>query len=643
MDITAIFRRHTIALALLLVGILLSFTPIYTIGIALIVTILALSFPIASSGVFRPLSTRLITLFLIFVAWVMTLATYGWLAKVTLPAVVFLGSFILIYLIAWYKLSPKDRGAHTPTRLSSGIALALSLTGIAVLLGSFYIPQPTVASSVQIITNGYDNTAHLSLIRTTYNEGGYVYGSLDETKDRIAWSTLTAYPQGWHFANAFLWKGTGIPAFTGASVTPEIVLYITTLLGWYTVAVFLFHQLLLYTLRASSLLKKWDILSIITFTGLSLFIQLLVFWGSLSFGFGTFICALAYLFLFVAVILHTHQEKSVRKNFNSLLLMPALALLCIAAIAQGWLFAVPIVTVSMLLGLFFIFPIVFKKFRASKYTIFSLFAAYIIIGVPVIVQFVINLKYSIQGGNQINDDGGIFGISTTLAVWLIIGGLVALSSKLIKDRALRSALASISLPALGFIGILLLYQLFTIGHTAYFFTKALALTLCLVWLPLSCLVFALVGRLRENTSPLYAAGIVTIGFLLLPFMFGQDISSFTKLLQQKSNLTTESAEKIAKIVEDETPKQYRTFVLTGQKYDGDVIGTIFTITLASPPGSTRSQCDGDALWVIISRRNKEFPDYANTCAETAKLQVVTSNNLDPSIIERLNENIRIVK
>lgn len=636
------YLRTYLPIGLATLSLLLGLTPVYSVGVLLLVITLAAFYPFATTGIFRPVTTRIVVSFLIFMAWVMTLATYGWLTHVSFAAFIYIASYALVYLAVQRKLPAKKTPTskdQSSTAFTSLIAFGLSLVGVAVMFASFYLPHPSLASSIQIFTNGYDNSAHLSLIRTTYEHNGYVYGSYDQIKDQIAWRSLTAYPQGWHFATAFLWKGTAIPVFIQTTSTPEIIFYLCSIFLWYVLMVFLFHQILWYVLRATKSLLKIDSVSILSFAGLSILLQLLVFWGSLSFGFATFLCALAYLFVFVAAVLHTHFDASVKRSPNQLLVMPIIALLAVAALTQGWLFAMPIVVVSAVVSFSFFIPYIYKNFRTSQSAIITMVIACTIIAIPILVQFMINRDFSVQGASQINDDGGIFGINTTLALAAVLGSLVAVSTRLIRDRTQRITLAGLVFPALGFCGLLLLYQLLTIGHTAYFFTKALALTLCLVWLPLSCLIFALLERVRKNLPSLYVFAFVCIGFLLTPFMFGQDTSSFTRLLQQKSNLTTENADLIARLAENGSLKQYKTFVLTGQNYDGDVIGTNFTST----QGSVRSKCDNDTVWVIITRRNNEVPRYLNECTKHETIQVVVSKDLSPSILHKLDARIKIIE
>ena len=358
------------------------------------------------------------------------------------------------------------------------------------------------------------------------------------------------------------------------------------------------------------------------------------------FGFATFLCAIAYLFLFISIILHARSIKLTDGNRAKVFILFLLALLAVAAITQAWLFAMPIAVITAFSGFFHIIPYTIEHLRRfpQLFAISAIAALFILI--PVLVQFFVNQAYSTQGTSQINDDGGIFGISTTLALVVIISAFAGLSSKHIGNREFRTTLAAITLPIVGFCALLFVYQLYSIGHTAYFFTKALALALCLVWLPFSCLIFFLVNAMQRNLPKLAAMGVISISTLMFPLMLGQDLSSLTRLLQRNSHLTTENAQMIATTAENGTLKRYHTLVLTEQNYDGDAIGSIFTTMQGT---LSRDKCAGNAMWTIVTRRNNEMPKYLNECTPIDKIQVITSPDTNPDTLRLLDKHITIIK
>lgn len=639
-------RRPSVVI--LIAASLASFTPYYTIGILVIISILAVIFPVSATGFFRSVLSRLITAFLAFEAWVMLVAMYGWLGKLELHPAVYIFSFLVLYLVVHRSTSTFMTRRIFATKEESGLTsskktlLSAGLAGVGLLIMglSFYAPHPSLASTVQIITNGYDNSAHLSLIRTTSEAGGYVYGSYDVIGDKVAWKTLTAYPQGWHFANAFIWNGLGGNPFAPDDMSLALSLYVGTLFAWYFMAVFIFNQLLLYALSKNKPLLSLGATNTLLFSALSILIQMLVFWGALVYGFGTFLCALVYLFLLAVIVIHyQHLNKKTRGHQWAVLVLASLG--CAMAVAQGWLFATPIVAVIMLLSfiprevnLFRFLPML--RTRHGLTTI----ALGLLIALPIVIQGWINVQFSTQGTSQINDDGGIFGISTHLALVIIVLALVALiSTKNNLTGAMRNAGSVIVLPALGFSSLLLLYQLSTLGHPAYFFTKSLAIALCLAWLPLACMVFAMFERAQKQLEPLYIMGVIIVAFLAIPLMLGQDTTSFRRLLQRQSNITTPFAEKLADSARSGELKHKKVFLVANERYDGDVIGSIFTLTAAR----NRDQCTSDALWVIITRRLNEFSHYANLCSPQGSLEVITGKNTPSSLTQRLEPEIEIVR
>lgn len=625
-------------------GILITLTPFYTLGIIIGIATLAVKFPLMANGFFRPLSTRLITTFLIFSAWVMLIGSYSWISGVKLTAFVSLVLFTFTYWIIYYKVSREVKiektENNTTTIASSALSGILAFAGIGIMIASFYLPSPQLTSSIQIITNGYDNTAHLSLISTTYNNNGYLYGSYNDIKANIGWKTLTAYPQGWHFATSFIWKGFNLPLFTKFSAPLDINMYITTMFLWYFMALFLLLQLIWYVLKRLNIINRLTFTDIVSFSALSFLLQLLVFWGSLTYGFVTFICALAYLFLLAGILIHAN-EYTFKKNSTYLYLLFGLALLATMAITQGWLFALPIATFSVVAGFLPVIKNSFKQYREVKKPLTITFLSSMILGIPIIIQIMVNKLYSTQGGNQINDDGGIFAINTLLAlVVIIIACVTMLSTKFIGSNRLRLTIMAVTLPALLLCVVLYDYQLLTLGHTAYFFTKCLALTLCLLWIPLSVFVFTYIKDLSRYTPKIVLITIVFVALTAVPLMLGQDLSSINKLLQRNSNITTEDAQKIAHLAEDGSLKKKSTLVLTQGSYDGDAIGSIFTTMQGV---SSRDRCIGEAMWTIVTRRNNELPHYLNMCTSQSKdIQVITSERTDPNVLHSLNTSIDII-
>lgn len=627
-----------VATSALIIGLILGLTPLYAYGVALILLAFALIIPVYNKGYFSSAGTRLASLFLAFAAWTMTLATFAWVAKLSLHSSVYIISFVAAYL-ALYNLLPitKNKNSSAPVPKRTLLSVILSAAGLLIMGASFYISDPELASNIQIITNGYDNSAHMSMIQTTYEANGYVYGPYDEIKDRISWKTLTAYPQGWHFVNAYLWKGTGLSFFGANSVPTDVNFYVFTVFAWYFMALFMLHQLL-WSVSARVISKKYQIAQAAAVIMSSLLIQLLVFWGSLQFGFATFIGAFAFTFLLVAILVELPTQVSKKSEVNPLLASLALSVLLVAAVAQGWLFASPVVGVVMVA---FYLPIAIHVIRKKLITIKQFLVALgasLLAFAPIAIQLFINMRFSTQGTNQINDDGGIFGISTTLAAIIITLVITVISSNAVKDKPMAIKLTKIILPPLLFTFVLFAYQLLTLGHPAYFFTKLLAFTLALVWIPLTYLVVSIAQTMSRNLGQVGATGALAVLFLLLPLMFGQNIESFTNLLQRNSNLSAEAADDIADIAENGTLRSKKTFVFTGEDIDGDTIGTIFTSTMSE----TKSRCDGVG-WLISKGQNEKLPEFLNPCAESEEIQVITSDLIKKDILDKLDPKIVIIK
>lgn len=629
--------EHPLKVICITILVALLFTSYYTYAVILLLLMGALVFPISRSKFLAPVSTRVTVYFLMFSAWTMTLATAAWFIHITLPQFAYSLSFFALYAVVYLVIKP-TRSSISQARISPRtlVSLCLSLVAPLILGASFYGSNPSISSTIQIITNGYDNSAHMSLIRTSYLANGYVYGPYDEIKDQISWKTLTAYPQGWHFVNAYFWKGSGITFFTPDSIPRDITAYVITTCLWYLLAVFLFHQLAWHIAR-TAIPKKLTYLGIVAFSGASLLLQLLVFWGSLQYGFVTFLGAFAFTFALIGVILDTPLTVA-KHTVSDILLHILAAAALIAAVAQGWLFVAPVLAVVAVCTYL---PLLIKLARNQLMSIkrWALFLGLVLFEVlPVPLQLYINQRFSTQGAGQINDDGGIFGISTQLAMLLIGTVVVVLSSGIISKKELRVRLSYISIVPLLFVFALYVYQLITLGHPAYFFTKLLAFSLTLGWLPLTYASLRFAHHLLPRLNNMAALSIIIVVFGLLPLGLGQNLDSFTHLLQRNSNLTTETAQEIADTAINNSLHKSNTFVMTTKNINGDTIGTIFTSTLANK----RSRCDG-VEWLISRGDYIHVPDFLNRCASSEHIQLIASPSTDSTILNKFDPQISIIK
>lgn len=140
-------RKNT-PIILLSLSILLSLTPIYSTGIALAIFTAATYYPFATSGIFRAASTRIAASFLLFNAWVMVLATYGWLAHVSLLPVIYIASYILLSAFINKKIAPDSTKNKDRDPKKSLVSIVLASVGIVIVAMSFYFPHPSLASSI---------------------------------------------------------------------------------------------------------------------------------------------------------------------------------------------------------------------------------------------------------------------------------------------------------------------------------------------------------------------------------------------------------------------------------------------------------------------------------------------------------------
>lgn len=613
-----------------LAALVLGMTPWYGVGVLLLVVISALWTGAARSEFFTSLITRFVTAWLLFGAVTMIMGMYAWVARIPMhPLLVFVPYMALVGLFMWRM--PLVKRQVLATR-SDMLAAALSVVGIVVIALSFYLPRPSLAATVQLVTNGFDNAAHLSLIQTTYEHGGYVYGKYDDIKDTIAWKTLTAYPQGWHAANAFLWQGTGLRVFDGDDRTLALHFYIVTLLAWMAAAIFLCSKVALYATRllgGSTFLWKSGTLA--GFCAAQLLVQMVVIWGSLHFGFASFIGAIAYFMLLSAVLLEArHGRNSLRWIM--------LVVLCIAAIGLSWL--LPVAAALLMACLVFLPHSKRLRTFAGKQKLQTIASATLMLAglAPVMAMIGISRTFSVQGQSQINDHGGIFAVSVVLV------GLAGFAAGWAWLRASSGKLGpgfiAIVVPQLLFTGSIYCYQLMTLGHTEYFFTKSLALTFVLIAPFAIAALVVWLARLRFASWPALYTALVAVAVLAgVVVVSAQDVSQMGALLQRSSKLQTPTARAFAEVVQSGELMRQNVIVFTRLDYGGDVNGNVLSTAL-----NTRiSRCVGDSIWLITDHRGKMFPQWIDGCARAGeKVTIITSAETYPLIVGLRNSNIHTV-
>jgi hypothetical protein len=587
--------------------LVLCLTPVYTLGFVIAVLLAARWRP-HKIGPFASYLSRVVLHGLLLAGVIMVVGMYGWLLRMPLHPLLVFVAYGAPCLIVRYALP----GLQVDMRIARSDWLAVGLASIPVVLIvlGFYVPRPTLASTVQIITNGFDNAAHLSLIETTYQHDGYVYGPYETIKSQIAWKTLTAYPQGWHLANAFMWKGTGLPIFSSTDRSLSLTFYVVTFLVWVWLAGFLLAEFGWYVaVRLLGAGRPRTPGMLTGFVAAHVLVQLVVLWGSILFGFASFLPTLCYFLLLGELFTLIHDE---RLTPSFLLVGYSAALLSAAAIGLSWLLPVLVVLGMICLSL----TVHGKPLLARRRALLVGGAATLVTLVAIGGGVFVALRYSVEGFGQLNDSGGIFVMSSLLVgLMLALVGMVFYKNG--RGRPVNIAVTIIA-PYLLFIGLLYAWQMIKLGHTSYFFTKTLALLGFIVG-PFFIASIAWLGSRMAFLSTSYQVVSVLAVVTGLVVVSGQDVASIEVFRHQSSQMDDKTATAFAGLVQDGRAAKDNVIVFTDTSFrGGDVTGNVLSTVL----NQRIEPCIGDAIWLITDRRAASFPDWINRCATASAQHIV---------------------
>lgn len=606
--------------------VLWGLTPLFAVAIVAAILLAARLQPKGSRFLASYVS-RVVVHFLVFSALTMVVAMLAWLAQMPLHVILVLVPYLLVvWLLARYVPLEKSRGPWVNG--DDWLSAVLGIIPLGIIALTFYLPHPSLAATVQLVTNGFDNGAHLSIIQSTYENHGHVYGAYEDIKNDIAWKTLTAYPQGWHIASALQWQGLNLPVFETDSRSVALNLYVITLLFWLWLAAFFCSKVSLYVLRLVGLknrLKEPGLF--IGFMAAQLLLQLVVLWGSLYFGFATFIGVISYFMLLMALLLEFRDTGKKQAMFYYFA-----AGLVVAAIGLMWL--LPVLSALAMAAL--VFAPQLTKVSLKRGLVYA--GGSLLLLVPILSMVMVSRLYSVQP-HQLNDHGGIFEVST-----LFVGIAVAAAAYLFLCNAkpvLRVGFMAIVAPQLLFAAAIYAYQYATIGGLEYFFTKSIALALIIVS-PFAVAAFIrTLSRLTFSTWRwAYTAASAMLILVIVVMLSSQSLESVRALVQRASRITNETAEVYARTAASGELMQRNVITLTRIDYGGDVNANVLSTAL----NTKFSRCVGDAIWTISDHHGDLFPEWIEKCARNPRehITAISGPETQPLFDAFPNQNLRVL-
>jgi hypothetical protein len=615
-------------------ALMLTFTPFYMIAYLAIAYYGAKH--LQASKIFSSLFSRFILFVLLLAGAVMAVGMVLWCIHIAVhPLIVAITFGGLTYVLT--RLYPA-KAASAKFDRSDAISLASASIIVGFIALSFYLPKPQDSATLQIVTNGYDNMAHVTLLMTDTKENGYVYGFKDDVGHKTI-SSLGAYPQGWHLATSHLLNGFGVNLLEPTKPLQAMTAYLGTLLVWYLITVYIAGRLawrLLEEKISKATTKKAD--TIIVFLIASALIQFLVYWGSLLFGFASYFGCLAYIVLLAGLVIDKDDE-----NYKAYLLIACVATL---AAAQSWILPLPTMLATIALGFLWhkkpthLAQLLRFFRRPNRHVVMTAgFLAIALIGG--LFQVGILLYFNSVGATsaQLVNDGGIFWTSSMLVSILVTGTLIYW----LKNKLTHSAdwLIANLLPVLLLTAAIFAYQMLTTDGTSYYFIKTLGLAVAVTGLFFVPAFTDWILQLKKDISyPLAGSAVAILVLTLLFIGTGQNLMNFDGFLQRNSKITTETAEVIIDYLRTKDNTKNQLIVFRDASFEEDAMGSYVANRLSHRPEacagivSTREQHTEEKLEKLQRCMNNTPRDH---------FTIVTSDKTDLIVRERFGDSLSYVK
>ena len=612
----------------------IALTPFYSV--AYIIALAYAAKHIQPSKTFGSLASRFILSLLIMVAVIMAIGMILWFVHVPLYPLMTLFGFGVAMLIIG-KLLPSPINHSVSIVVDRGdILSAISASAIILLIiAFFYLPKPQDSASVQIITNGYDNIAHVSLLTTDAIERGYVYGYEKDVSTKTL-SALGAYPQGWHLATSHLMNGFGVNLLQPTKPLLTANAYIAVLFIWYFITVYVAGRIAWRILQNTLEKKRYQTLdtAVIFILG-SFLIQLLVYWGSLLFGFASFFGCLAYLLILTALVIDKEDTNS-----RSYLFIACMATL---AATQSWIIPLPAMLATIFFGFFWHKPLpkwrqLFQK--PAKHTALS-FIFLLIAVLGGLFQVWVLLKFTSVGATsaQLVAPGGIFWTSNLLVGTLLIFTFVYWLHD--KKSHLSDKIVATLAPIILVSAAVYIYQMLMAEATSYYFVKTFGLAMSVLGVFFVPAFILWVLQLKKYVSYPFAGTLIAASILVtLIIGTGQNFLNFSGFMQRNSKVTTQTAEAIVHHFKTTDSTKNQLFVFRNETVLEDTMGTYFANRLTH----RADLCDG-----VVRDDQQTLDDKFKRfkkCIDKTKdhITVITSDKTDKELRSRFGtKNITYVK
>lgn len=630
--------RTAFAIVLVILSFLLCLSNFYSVGYIILITVLSIY--AADLFVFKTYFQKFVLLLFGMLAIIPIIGLVCWGLKVeVLPIYNVLGT--LLFFMAINKISSKP-----PQRQSSRIfdrvdlvAISVALIPIIVIFLSYASSPNLPAALFQLTSEGWDNGSHILMMEDVSHAHGYVYGEKTPT------SGLNPYPMAWHLATTDAVNGFGGNRFVSEQPIQTMLAYMTASIGWMVLTAYLF---VLCTWRLYEHMKKKSLVKIteaFPIISVALLVGLIVFVASLMHGFTNYLGSIAYIILFVTMIIEVRQTNGNRPY--------VLAVLFGTMSVLTWFLTIPAVGIALLM----MFLNKGKDWKSStlqflrdkKFIIFALLGV-----IAMVMQLYIFQKYSAVGGeDQLNVGAkadpfyatrGPLPLNQIFFAVISVAALVYAYS-LRKATAFRHTLLTIIMPWL-FLGILVfLYQNMQTGYNSYYLPKVLAISVVvaaiIAAIPFTDWVnkFASTSRYKALLVPTVSLSIVA----LLVIGTGQSAFGFSKLFQRNARTPYPVAEKVVSLLpQTTTGKKFIVILSNSKNYEDAYVDDHgkLELRLVNVP---RNCSYGITKYPSMEKKIMRLEKCSDDLAKTNKsiLLVTTSKDTAKQIDELHKENVKV--
>jgi hypothetical protein len=625
--------------ALLLLGAasfitIVSFSPYYGVAYLLSITLLAISLP--RLQIFPTLISKFILSTLMLLAVAMIVGLLGWFAKIDLlPPLV----AITTTLIAVACFKSRDTAIVLGDK-SDVLSVLLALATPAAIFASFFVPNYSNAALYQLISNGWDNAAHILMVETASIEKTYVYGHLKDVESKTIIDS-NAYPQAWHLATANFAQGFNSNPFDPSRPFTVLQAYALAMVAWFFMASYLLSRAswsLIDKIKKNKRAMTW--VGVVVFILSNLLIQLLTVTGAIQFGFANYVGLMAFMIAFIALLL---EQRNAQNHRALSIVLPTL---CVAGVLC-WFLPLPALVGALALYFLLVHKDKTKWLPYIKQNKLALVLS-ILLGIVALAQVFIFASFSnITGGDLLTEAGGVSKNSEILISIIILGTAGFLIKASLSDL-LKKYLVIVA-PFLVLAGGLYVYQITLSDDVTYYYYKIMALVALaagLFFIPVSV---AIVDRISEKVkSPLVLAIASVCVFALLLVGTQQTLRAYFLIPQRNSKVHFDTAKAIANHLERDNLEKTKLIVLTDRTSD---------------KGSTKNESfNGDLLMKVphipftcvyyvvnlkdvdqkLPSRVKRLDKCAAELDKDKEILVIANKKSKDKILQLKRDNIRVI-